>query len=232
MTRLPLHGFSPAELKARLEAERRGAPFLLYSDAARAQRIVMLEACGKTRVIVGRGAVDVSLDWDGDVSRVHTELELLGGCWTVVDDGLSRNGTFVNGERIRGRRRLVDLDRIRVGGTTVVYREPQAAAPGTTSIATEPAGARITEAQRRVLIALCRPYADGPFATPATNRQIADELFLTTGTVKMHLRGLSEKFGVGDLAQNAKRARLAELALQSGEITRRDLAGPGRDTTF
>ena len=30
--------------------------------------------------------------------------------WTVVDDGLSRNGTYVNGERIHGRRRLVDGD--------------------------------------------------------------------------------------------------------------------------
>jgi hypothetical protein len=37
-----------------------------------------------------------------------------------------------------------------------------------------PAVASITDAQRRVLVALCRPYAtsDG-FAVPATNQQIA-----------------------------------------------------------
>ena len=35
-----------------------------------------------------------------------------------MDDGLSRNGTFVNGERLSGRRRLTDGDTLRFGGTT------------------------------------------------------------------------------------------------------------------
>ena len=49
----------------------------------------------------------VRLDWDPEVSRVHALLVRVGGAWTVVDDGISRNGTFVNGERVIGRRRLV-----------------------------------------------------------------------------------------------------------------------------
>ena len=39
------------------------------------------------------------LTWDPDASRVHAELVRLADAWVVVDDGLSRNGTFVNGER-------------------------------------------------------------------------------------------------------------------------------------
>jgi pSer/pThr/pTyr-binding forkhead associated (FHA) protein len=166
----------------------------------------------------------VSLDWDSDVSRQHAELEHLGGCWTVVDDGLSRNGTYVNDERTSGRRRLHDLDRVRFGKTSVLFRAPAGPPSGTTSIAVDAAGARISDAQRRVLVALARPYAAGSFATPATNQEIAGELFLSVGAVKAHLRALAEKFGIQELPQNRKRARLVELALQSGEITQRDLS--------
>jgi hypothetical protein len=42
-----------------------------------------------------------------------------------------------------------------------------------------------------VLIALCRPFKGGRSdATPATNPQIAGELFLTVAAVKTHLRAL------------------------------------------
>jgi DNA-binding NarL/FixJ family response regulator len=75
-----------------------------------------------------------------------------------------------------------------------------------------------------VLLALARPVlAEGSYATPATNRQIAEELFLSIDAVKTHLRALTVKFGIADLPQNRKRARLVELALQNGEISERDL---------
>ena len=225
MTRHPLHQASPAELKARLEAERRGSPFLFYADAGNRQRIVTLDDECDGRLTVGRDPeTDLCLAWDSDVSRLHAELEQLGGCWTVADDGLSRNGTFLNGERVRGRSRLADLDRLRFGTTTVVYRAPAAAVVSTTSRGLDPSSATISAAQRRVLVALARPYLNQvAFASPATNRQIAAELFLTTSAVKMHLRALTLKFGIQHLPQNRKRARLVELALQSGEISERDL---------
>ena len=59
---------------------------------------------------------------------MHAELEPTGGEWTLVDDGLSRNGSYVNGERVTGRRRLRDRDMLRFGRTVVLYRAP--AAPG------------------------------------------------------------------------------------------------------
>ena len=40
------------------------------------------------------------LDWDSEISRVHAALERIGDDWTVVDDGLSHNGTYLNGERV------------------------------------------------------------------------------------------------------------------------------------
>jgi DNA-binding CsgD family transcriptional regulator len=229
VTDLPLHRASPAELKARLDAERRGSPFLLYVDGTGRQRIVVLDD-ERSRWIVGRGAgADVPLDWDADVSRIHAELELLGHAWTVADDGLSRNGTYVNGDRIRGRRRLAERDQVRFGATTVIFRAPDAGARPTRTQATaagaDAGGPAISPAQRRVLLALARPcLVEGAFATPATNREIAAELFLSVEAVKTHLRALTVKFGIQDLPQNRKRARLVELALQQGEISVRDLA--------
>ena len=79
-------------------------------------------------------------------------------------------------------------------------------------------GDRLTETQQRILGALVRPMREGSaYDTPATNREIADEVFLSVDAVKGHLRALYAKFYLADLPQNAKRARLAEIAL-SGQI--------------
>lgn len=218
-----LHQSSPAELKAQLEAERAGEPFLLYREPERGQAILPLAA---GRVTVGRGeGCDVCLAWDDDVSRVHAELERMGGVWTVSDDGLSRNGTFVNGERVSGRRRLRDGDSVRFGTTVVRFRDPSAGNTGETRLAGDSGPeAKVSEAQRRVLVALCRPFRDGsPYATPATNQEIAKELFLSVDAVKTHMRALFEKFDVGDVPQNQKRAKLVERAFQSGAIGPKDL---------
>jgi len=87
-----------------------------------------------------------------------------------------------------------------------------------------PSAATISPAQRRVLLALCRPYKDGDsFATPATNQQIGEELHLSVDAVQTHMRALFEKLEVGDLPQNQKRVALVERALQSGIVSRREL---------
>ena len=59
-------------------------------------------------------------------------------------------------------------------------------------------------------------------ATPATNRQIADEVFLSVDAVNAHLRVLFDRSGLSDLPQNEKRARLAAMILASGALTPRD----------
>ena len=77
-------------------------------------------------------------------------------------------------------------------------------------------GELLTPAQRRVLIALCRPFKDSTYATPATNQQIADELVVSVDAVKSTLRALFEVFGVDALPQNQKRASLALQAHAHG----------------
>ena len=111
------------------------------------------------------------------------------------------------------------------GDTMVLYRAPSQAGADETLAAKDGAEVHtVTETQRRVLVALCRPFGDGSeFATPATNRQIADEVFLSVDAVKANLRTLFETFEVGELPQNQKRVRLAELALRSGAISPREL---------
>src|SRR5687768_16833549 len=121
---LQAHSASPAELRERIEAERSGRPFLVLRDGDGAQRIVDLDGHG-TRVSVGRAASnEISLPWDTEVSRLHAELECIGGEWTVSDDGLSRNGTYVNGGRIRWLPRLREVDRLRAGGARICLRRP------------------------------------------------------------------------------------------------------------
>jgi pSer/pThr/pTyr-binding forkhead associated (FHA) protein len=216
---------SPSELKAQIEAERVGTPFLVYRDGAGHQQILTLGQ-GADRVTVGRGsAADMWLDWDTEVSRLHAELERIGDDWTVADEGLSRNGTHVNGERVVGKRRLHDGDVIRFGRTVASFRQPLAADITETEVASEVlTRASPSDAQRRVLVALCRPFKESSgYVTPATNQQIADELFLSVDAVKTHLRALFAKFGIEELAQNQKRIRLVELALKSGVVTPRDL---------
>ena len=94
-------------MKERLSAERTGRAFLVLRDGEERQRIVALDDDARPRVTLGRSErADVAIAWDGEVSRLHAEIESVAGEWIVVDDGLSSNGTFVNGRRIAGRRRL------------------------------------------------------------------------------------------------------------------------------
>src|SRR4051812_3683602 len=112
---------SPVELSERLRAERRGQPFLLLRDGDGRQRLVDLGAAPRALSIGRDPSSDIALDWDSEVSRAHALLDRVGGAWTLVDDGLSRNGSFVGGERVRGRRRLAPGDVIRVGRTALVF---------------------------------------------------------------------------------------------------------------
>lgn len=219
------HSLAPRELKEVLAAKRAGDPFLAFRDGEGHLRLFVLGADGETRTLGRRSEMDVSLSWDSEVSGFHAELQCLMGEWMLLDDGLSTNGTYVNRQRLSARQRLRDGDRIRLGRTVLAYN----AAQHEPVRKTVTAGAllalpQLTDTQRRVLIALCRPYRDGgSFATPASNQQIASEVFLSVDAVKMHLRALFKRFELGALPQNQKRARLAECALELGIVSPRDL---------
>jgi hypothetical protein len=213
------------EVQAQLHAERRGLPFLAYRDADEHHVLVELDPAGSPMTVGRRPDNDLALPWDSEVSRVHAQLEAVGHEWAVVDDGLSRNGSYVNGERVAGRRRLSDGDRLCLGETMIVFRAPaQDQVVVTTSVTAAPGTALpLSEAQRRVLVGLCRPLGSSAYATPATNRAIAEEVHLSIDAVKAHLRVLFDRFGLAELPQNEKRARLAALALVHGVVHRHDL---------
>jgi pSer/pThr/pTyr-binding forkhead associated (FHA) protein len=219
----PRHSLSPVELASMLEAERRGEAFLVYRDGGGDLRFGPLGRL--TSAAIGRGEDnEVELPWDAEVSRTHAQLVLVGGEWTLVDDGLSRNGSFVNEERILGQRRLGDGDVVRVGRTSLVFRAPQLS-PGSTAVGDLAAHVRLTDGERRVLFALCRPVvAPGGSGAPAGNSEIAAELHITRDGVKSHVRSLFLKLDIADLPQYQKRGELARRALESGLVTPRDLA--------
>lgn len=213
------------ELKAQIEAERDGHPFLVFRDGEGRQTIFVLEGRGERVTLGRRPPADLVIDWDEEVSRVHAELFRTGGEWTLVDDGLSLNGSFLNEEAVRGRRRLHDGDMVRLGKTVLLFRDPTEADSRSTTPSGDPRPTvSLSEAQRRVLVALCRPFKDSSaFVTPATNEQIAAELFLSVDAVKKHMRALFEKFGVEMLPQYEKRARLVERAFAVRCISEHEL---------
>jgi predicted component of type VI protein secretion system len=197
---------------------------LVYRDETGGQRFVPLD--GKTSLTIGRGSgCDVRLAWDERVSRVHAGLDLVGPDWTLVDDGLSRNGTFLNGDRLTGRRRLRDGDTFVLGSTSFRFRDTSRGSTQLTKVGEQlVTAAGLSPTQRQIVTALCRPYKhDDPYATPASNQQIADELFLSVDAVKTHLRTLFQKFQIEDLPQNQKRLKLVERVLGLGLVSRRDL---------
>jgi pSer/pThr/pTyr-binding forkhead associated (FHA) protein/S1-C subfamily serine protease len=79
---------------------------------------------------IGREEADITLD-DDQVSRRHALLRRAGRELEVSDTG-SSNGTYVNGQRIDGSKRLSDGDSIRVGNTSLAV-----VLPGRRAIATE-----------------------------------------------------------------------------------------------
>jgi len=222
---LARHTLSPRALKELLAAERQGQPFIAVRADDGELKLFLLGR-GSDRLAVGRSEdADLQIGWDAEVSGLHAELECIAREWTVADDGLSTNGTFVNERRVSGRQRLRDGDRLRVGSTVLAFKSGSAVTSSETAAAGRGAVLPpLTDTQRRVLIALCRPYRDGSeFTVPATNHEISQEVFLGVDAVKMHLRTLSARLGLGNLPQNQKRARLAEMVLQFGMISRRDL---------
>src|SRR3954464_12475030 len=205
------HGSSATELQARLAAERAAIPFLELRDGEGAQRLLALPARGGA--LGGAPGAGGALTWDAQVSRSHASIEQIDGVWTVLDDGRSTNGTFVNEERVQGRRPLRHLDVLRTGATRLRFHDPANAHDKLTEVASDAVAPPLTAAQRRVLLVLCaRP--DGP----ASNEEIAGELHLSVDTVKSHMRALFDAFRLGAAPPYRKRFELVRRAVAAGLV--------------
>lgn len=202
------------------DAADTGAPGALEGTTHRG--IVRFPLAGR-RVTIGKVGVDVCLD-DPTVSRLHAAVEPVTGGWIVQDLG-SRNGTYVNGERVLGPRGLRSGDELRIGRTVLSFRAGEPAGGETAPLSAPP---RFTGRERDALVALCRPLLAGSMlAEPATTATIAAELVVTESAVKKLLARASDKL---DLLQgDRRRARLAAEALRLGVVTPADLDRGSRD---
>lgn len=167
---------------------------------------------------------DVVVDGDGEVSRRHALLERLPAGWVLRDLG-SRNGTFINGERVAATRALHHRDEIRIGGTRIVLclAEASESDVGPTVVPDPPPV--LTRREGDVLRALFLPARSGElFTEPASTREMAEALVVSEAAIKQHLGNLYEKFGIepGD----RRRVRLANEALRRGAVDLAELRGP------
>ena len=219
-TPLALDLASPDDLEARRAAEKRGHPFLLLRDDQGAQKIVQLDEDAGSVTVGRRLEAGVPLAWDPEVSRLHAELEYKAGEWTLCDDGFSQNGTYVNGLRIHGRRRLMDGDLVRIGQTMIAFCDPTLSGLGVTLAPGELGVApKFSEQQQRILRALCRPLmGDGEGINPATDAAVAEATGVPEGIVTTELDHLGRAFGLQDMPPPDRRAEIALLALRSGLV--------------
>ena len=80
---------------------------------------------GRDETVLGRGD-DVSIPLrDASASRRHARLTWNGASF-AIEDLNSANGTWVNGERLAGRRTLKDGDRVHLGDTELLFADPAA----------------------------------------------------------------------------------------------------------
>jgi pSer/pThr/pTyr-binding forkhead associated (FHA) protein len=226
MSQSPLapHVASPTELQARLQMSRLGSPFIVFRTPDGEQSLASLN--GLDRLTIGRRpGSDIALPWDRRVSRIHTELERVGADWVASDDGLSTNGTWVGDTRLAGRRRLRDGDLIRVGNTVLAFCAPEEFSDATSFAADPATAARVSPAQRRVLVCLCRRYLETGALVPPTNGEIAAEVNLSVESVKSHLKAMFVAFDLNGLPASQKRVALVERAVRTAIVHERDVRG-------
>lgn len=178
---------------------------------------------GGQRVTLGKASGNaIALEHDDTVSRLHAVFENLGSAWSIRDMG-SRNGTYLNGEKITAERVLHSGDEVRVGKSRLIFWMVREAADGRRdeeTVAAQPVEAppRLTRREQDVLVVLCRPLvSDDPFPEPASVRAMAGELYVTEAAVKQHLQNLYDKFAVP--TEGDRRVRLANEALRRGAVT-------------
>ncbi|MDX6719616.1 MAG: hypothetical protein QOJ63_1870 [Solirubrobacteraceae bacterium] len=208
------HASTPAELKAVADMTRSGRAFVTW----RVDTGLSLRALDPTaaRTTIGRSPSSAIILNDSEASWLHAEITRIDEEWLIVDNGVSTNGTFVDGRRIHGRARLRNEDRIVVGDTMIVFHSP-----GERLVPTKRAGhvierTDLSDIEFHVLKALCRPIVIGRTRVPATNEAIQEEVHMTLSGVK---RCLTRLFGVYGIDADPKRVTLADAAISSGVVS-------------
>jgi pSer/pThr/pTyr-binding forkhead associated (FHA) protein len=151
----PTPAVPPAGAGERLKQTMHGAPapvlanFLVRSGALKGQRLVV-----KTPVAnIGRADYNDLMIPDESVSTTHAKLQRREGVWVLVDLD-STNGTFVDGERVKGETPLSPGVTVRFGDISLVFEPTDDAAA-----VAKGGGTRMME--------VMKPPAPKPAAKPA-----------------------------------------------------------------
>lgn len=182
----------------------------------RERRALLLDG---ERLTVGSANDNDVVVGDASVSRIHALLHQLNGRWFIEDCG-SRNGTTVNGHQLTSMHPLRPTDEVRLGRARLTfYGQTSPSGNPTDAVAERPS---VTAREHDVLVALCRPLANGDvFTEPATVREVAADLTVTENAIKLHISNLAAKFGID--GPERRRSRLANAALDAGVVTLADL---------
>ena len=161
-------------------------------------------ALGEGAHLIGRvddAAIQLA---DEGVSRKHAELRIDGEGQAHVRDLESRNGTYLNGEKVRSATVQVG-DRIQIGSAAAlrfVFRVE------------EPKSAQGKALGEDVLLSPREREVAVLVAQGSTNAEIAEALGISPKTVSTHLGNIFERLGIN------KRAQLARYVVERNLLPR------------
>lgn len=162
-------------------------------------------ALDRERVSIGRSPEnDIVLDNEPTISRFHAVLERNGDRWLLRDLG-SRNGTWLNGERVTDAMPFESADEARIGDYVLrVQLQPEL---GQTLDASDLRAARevINLGLSPRELDVIRLVAQG-----LSDQAIGEQLFISVKTVHSHLDRIRDKIGL------RRRPELMRFATEHG----------------
>lgn len=219
----PTAPYTTHEFRVEDAARATGSAYLRFRDD-KTFHAVALDPTSAV-VYIGRdGDCAVRITNDVRVSRRHARLIFGAGRWSI-QDGPSRNGTFLADERTVGEQILVDGALITVGRTLLSFHMPVATV--VTTFAELPSTQRLhpTATQRKVLIELARSAFERPGEIPVvpTNAAIARRLGYADATIRDAVSDLYRQAGLTRGASD-QRSELVRLAIRERTVTAADFA--------
>lgn len=217
----PTAPHSTADFRREEEVRLTGEAYVRYRDGELFCAVALVPSTSVA--YIGRDAdCAVRIRCDERVSRRHARLIYGAGRWSI-EDGPSRNGTFVDDKRTVGEQILADGVRITVGRTVLSFHARRAVVADAT-VPEEPPVQLLhpTPTQRKVLVELARPFLAGGADIPVapTNAAIASKLSYQVTTIRDAVSDLYRQAGLARGASD-QRAELVRLAIREGAV------GPG-----
>ena len=205
------------------EARATGHAYVTFRDAVIFHAVAL--APSHDPLYIGRDDdCLVRIQNDQRVSRRHARLIYGASQWSI-EDGPSRNGTFVAGKRTMGEQILPDRAEITVGRTNLSFHAP-ASSTIVATLAEDPVVRLLhpTPTQRKVLVELARPFLDQSEEMPVspTNSAIAEVLGYQVATIRDAISDLYRQAGLarGTIDQ---RSEIVRLAIREQVVTSDDV---------